>query len=175
VAGSDSAGTQLHLEVDLGSLDTGVGMRNRHMRDDYLEVKRYPYAIYTGVIQSVRATGPGAFRVTAAGTMMIHGVKKPMEVPCDVLEAGTGYRAHCALHVQLSDFDIEIPRLMFLKLSNDIGLDVAFTVKPSAAPPPLHDGHPLRTRIEPVRPLDHRPQDPVEQLVVGAVLEAQVQ
>lgn len=128
-AGSDTAGTQLHLEVDLASLDTGVGMRNRHMRDDYLEVKRYPYATYTGTIESVEAAGPGAYRVTATGTMMIHGVKKPMDIPCDVRAAGSGYRAQCAFHVLLSDFRIAIPRLMFLKLSNDISLKADFTVR----------------------------------------------
>jgi len=130
-AGSDSAGTRLHLEVDLGSLDTGVGMRNRHMRDDYLEVKKYPYAVYTGVIERVEATDSGAYRVTAAGTMEIHGVKKRMEVPCEVTEAGPGYRAHCLFHVRLPDFRIEIPKLMFLKLSDDIALDVAFTAAPA--------------------------------------------
>ena len=38
--GSATEGTQLYLEVDLGSLDTGLGLRNRHMRDTTISRSR---------------------------------------------------------------------------------------------------------------------------------------
>jgi polyisoprenoid-binding protein YceI len=122
--------TELYFEVDLGSLETGIGLRNRHMRANYLETDRYPYAVYSGELKGVSVTETG-FSVTARGTLSIHGIDRPAEVPCRVSPVQDGYRVTCAFQVLLSDYDIEIPKVMFLKLANDIDLDVDFMVRPA--------------------------------------------
>ena len=127
--------TELYLEVDLASLDTGIGLRNRHMRDNYLEVEQYPYAAYRGRITAVQPGVDGGARVTASGTFTVHGVSREREISCDVSPAGAGYRARCAFQVLLSDHDIEIPKVMFLKLANDIQVELEFTVSPSGGTP----------------------------------------
>jgi len=128
VGGND---TEFYLEVDLASIDTGIGLRNRHMRDNYLEVARYPFASYRGSIVSVAsAPGGGAFRVTTRGDLTIHGVTRPMEIPCDVTAEGRGYRTRCSFQVLLSDHQIEIPSIMFLKLANEIRLELDFAMAP---------------------------------------------
>jgi polyisoprenoid-binding protein YceI len=123
--------TELYFEVDLASLDTGIGLRNRHMRDNYLEVRDHPYASFGGTITRVEALSGDGFRVTATGGMSIHGVERRMEIPCEVTPRGRGYRTRCSLEVLLSDFDIEIPRIMFLKLANEIRLELDFSVAPA--------------------------------------------
>ena len=130
--GMDTGGddTELYLEVDLGSLDTGIGLRNRHMRDNYLEVREFPYAAFSGRVLRVEERTGGGFRVSAGGTMSIHGVDREMEIPCDVEPRGPGYQARCSFVVLLSDYDIEIPKVMFLKLANEIRLELDFTVQP---------------------------------------------
>ena len=130
-AGSAPEGTQLYLEVDLASLDTGLGLRNRQMRDNYLEVEEFPYAFLDATIGEVAAVAAGVFRVTAQGVMDIHGVAREMDIACDVSERGEGYGVRCTFTVLLSDFDIEIPRIMFLKLANEVRLELDFTVRPA--------------------------------------------
>ncbi len=125
VGGDD---TEIYLEVDLASIDTGIGLRNRHMRDNYLEVQRYPYASYRASIVRVTAGPGGAFRVDSRGAMTIHGVTRPVEIPCDVTPEARGYRARCSFQVLLTDYQIEIPSIMFLKLSNEIRLELDFAV-----------------------------------------------
>ena len=135
---SDTTGgddTELYFEVDLASLDTGIGLRNRHMRDDYLEVEKYPYASFKGKIVHSEASGNGDARLTATGTFTVHGVSMDREITCDVTPTGPGYRAKCAFPVLLSDHHIEIPKVMFLKLSNEIQVDVEFTVAPAGSRP----------------------------------------
>ena len=129
--GSAPEGTQLYLEVDLASLDTGLGLRNRHMRNNYLEVEEFPYAFFDATIERVEATAAGVFRVMARGVMNIHGVERSVDIPCDVVERGEGYRVQCVFNVLLSDFDIEIPKIMFLKLANEARLELDFTVRPA--------------------------------------------
>lgn len=123
--------TELYLEVDLASIDTGIGLRNRHMRDNYLEVEQYPYATYEGSIVSVAASSGGGFRVTSRGAMTIHGVTRAMEIPCDVTPSGRGYRTQCSFQILLTDHGIDIPRIMFLKLANEIRLELDFAMAPA--------------------------------------------
>jgi polyisoprenoid-binding protein YceI len=38
----------VRVEVDLASLDTGIPMRNKHMRENHLETSKYPKAVFEG-------------------------------------------------------------------------------------------------------------------------------
>lgn len=129
VAGMPTDSSQLYFEVDLTSLHTGIGMRDRHMDAD-LQVQKHPYAEFKGALTRVAADSAGTFRVTSRGTMSIRGVEKLMTIPCHVSPSGSGYRVHCDFPVLLSDFHVSIPKLMFLKVSNRIHLDVKFSVMP---------------------------------------------
>ena len=120
--------TEFYLEVDLASLETGIGLRNRHMRDNYLEVGRFPYATFSGHIVRTEETTSGDYRVTASGDFTVHGVARPRELTCRVSPVGAGYRVVCGFEVLLTDHDIEIPKVMFLKLANEIRLELDFTV-----------------------------------------------
>lgn len=126
--------TEFYVEVELASLDTGIGLRNRHMRDNYLEVEDYPYATFGGFIEAVSLQGAGTVRVVATGTLGIHGREQERTVPCAAEPLGDGYRIRCSFQVLLSDFDIDIPQVMFLKLANEIELELDFALKPADAP-----------------------------------------
>lgn len=126
--------TEFYLEVELASLDTGIGLRNRHMRDNYLEVEDHPYATFGGFIEGTSAEGDGTLRVVATGSLGIHGREQDRSIPCTVEPLAEGYRIRCGFQVLLSDFDIEIPQVMFLKLANEIELELDFALKPADAP-----------------------------------------
>jgi polyisoprenoid-binding protein YceI len=128
LARGSTAGSEFYLEVDLGSVDTGIGLRNRHMRDNYLETDRYPYATFSGVFAGVDEGDDGWTRVTGSGDLGIHGVSRTRDIVCEVAPAGSGFRARCSFEVLLSDFDIEIPKVMFMKLANEIRLELDFYV-----------------------------------------------
>ena len=69
--------SQLHFEVDLRTLDTGIGLRNRHMRENYLETEQYPKAAYTGKITKAEKLEENQFEVQVSGEMNIHGISIP--------------------------------------------------------------------------------------------------
>ena len=121
--------TEFYFEVELAGLDTGIGLRNRHMRDNYLEVERYPYATFEGTVEELGPDPDGGLRLTAAGAFSVHGVSRAMRVPCQVASEGDGWRVRCAFQVLLSDHDIEIPQVMFLKLANEIELELDFALR----------------------------------------------
>ncbi len=126
------AGGKIYFEVELASLDTGMGLRDRHMRENYLETERFPYAEYSAEIEGVRVDSGGGWIVTASGTFRVHGVGRPLSAECPVSPTGGGYRVRCEFQVRLPDHDIEIPSLMFLKISEVVELTVDFHVSPAA-------------------------------------------
>ena len=129
VEGTAFEGSEMYFEVELNGLDTGIGLRNRHMRERYFQTDKYPYATYTGVIRRVDAAEGGALAVTSSGTMAIHGKEQSITIPCTATADGSGYRIQCRFQVLLSDYDIEIPSLMFMKISETIQLDLDFFVR----------------------------------------------
>jgi len=131
LASGSTEGSDFYLEVDLGSLDTGIGLRNRHMRDNYLETDRFPYATFGGSFVEVSEGDDGWMRVTGRGDLGIHGISRSMEIVCDVAPSEGGFRARCSFEVLLSDFDIEVPKVMFMKLANEIRVELDFFVAPA--------------------------------------------
>ena len=133
-AGTAFDGSELYFEVDLASLDTGIGLRNRHMRDNYLEVDRYPWAAFTGTVDRIIET-PEGWSVRSPGTFAVHGVEQPRVLNCAVTdEAEDAYRVECVFDVSLGDHEIEIPRVMFLKLAEDVRVTVSFRLRPVSSP-----------------------------------------
>ena len=122
--------SEVYLEVELGDLDTGIGLRNRHMRDNYLETDKYPYAQYSGKCIDIQREQPaGVHIVTCEGTMKIHGVENPLQIQGRVEEVDNGIRVATEFSVELPDYDIAVPKVMFLKINETIRLDIRFTVK----------------------------------------------
>jgi polyisoprenoid-binding protein YceI len=126
--GDDYGDSELYFEVDLSALDTGIGLRNRHMRENYLETDKYPYASYSGKLDRVSVNDDGAFLVQSSGKLSIHGVEQAHSIVCRVTREGSTYRIQCEFAVQLPDFSIDVPSFMFLKISETIELALDFHV-----------------------------------------------
>jgi polyisoprenoid-binding protein YceI len=128
-SGGNYDSSEAYFEVDLGSLDTGIGLRNRHMREEYLETDKYPYAHFKGkIIQAAKEEGSDS-KVTLAGNFFIHGVERPVTISGSVIPINDSYHVLCNFAVKLSDYNIKIPTLMFLKISEVIELQLDFYVK----------------------------------------------
>ena len=120
--------SKLYFEVDLRTLDTGIGLRNRHMRENYLHTDKYPYAKFSGRVTSAKQQGSST-AVVVRGNMDIHGVKKPMQVSGTLHPADGGLRIKTDFEVKLTDHGIEVPEFMFLKIDETMQLVVDFTLK----------------------------------------------
>lgn len=129
---TDLTASEFYFEVDLGSLDTGIGLRNRHMRDNYLETNRFPFASFEGRVTALQQEGPGSYRAATSGTLAIHGVERERQIECLASPAGEALRVKCSFTVSLSDHDIPIPKLMFMKIDEVMELDLDFFLIPAA-------------------------------------------
>ena len=128
-----SAGS-VTLSVDMNSLDTGVGLRNREMRDRYLQTPKFPTATFQSksveAPASIAANAPADIRV--AGDFMLHGVTKAMTIPVRVVVLPDG-RIHATSQfaVHMPDFGINVPKNVLVTVNDEVPvrLDIWATAK----------------------------------------------
>jgi polyisoprenoid-binding protein YceI len=126
---AETAGS-VDVTVGLGSLRTGIGLRDRHMREKYLETHKYPTAklhVDKSAIQFPSAGKP--VNAKSSGLLTLHGVTK--RVPFQYSATGTQQRASVNghLHVNMNDFKIHVPSYLGVTVKPDVEVVVEFGVK----------------------------------------------
>lgn len=116
-----AAGCRVEVQVDLASLDTGIGLRNQHMRENHLETARFPTADFRAdsLVGAPAALVPGETAVlTLAGELSLHGVTRPLVTPVSVTLAADGATldVRAEFTVALADFAIPRPKFLVMKL-----------------------------------------------------------
>ena len=129
-----SSGFDGSLAVDLRTIDTGIALRNDHLKEKYLEVDKgagYEQAVLSDVVlQGLNAdapTGKGSF----TGSLMLHGVKKTVTGPAEIRQAGTGWRVRASFPVNLPDYNIDKPRYLGVGVKDTVQVSVTFTATQS--------------------------------------------
>ncbi|MFH1701728.1 MAG: YceI family protein [Candidatus Zixiibacteriota bacterium] len=128
---SQSETSDIYFEVQLNSLDAGNSMYNRHLKEDYLETEKYPYAEFKASIKKIEQLTDSTFAAYVEGDFSIHGRKKKIAIVGQTVKLGDLLRVECEFTVKLSDYDIEIPKLMFIEADDDIKVNLDFYIKPS--------------------------------------------
>jgi polyisoprenoid-binding protein YceI len=76
----DLTTAKVTLSIEAGSIDTGIGMRDSHLRsEDFFDIKKFPSITF----ESQRVEGSGR-RVNVYGQLTIHGVTRDIEVPVEI-------------------------------------------------------------------------------------------
>jgi polyisoprenoid-binding protein YceI len=133
---ADMAHASGTVNVDLLTLDTGIAMRNEHMRG-FLETAKFPQAIFkfTRIDVAGNKLEPGKLvEGKATGTITIHGVTRALVAPIELTYLPQGdpkYRAGDWLHfysqfkTHISDFGIALPNTVLgPKVSNDLTIEI---------------------------------------------------
>jgi polyisoprenoid-binding protein YceI len=122
------------VRVDLRTLDTGIEMRNGHMKA-VLEAEKYPYATFK--LQALKAKKLQVNKPVmgvATGLFTLHGVTKRLTVPVNLTylpEQDAKYRpgdwvaASAEFKINLSDYKITLPAgILGLKVANEVTIDL---------------------------------------------------
>lgn len=150
------------FEVDLASIDTGIPLRNEHMRDNFLETAKFPKAIF-----KVKSIGQPAVlkdgqktTLKATGEFSLHGKTVAKDIPVDVTyfkncKSTQGKFENCDLmqikstfSVPFKDYAIKRPEIVFQKLADTVIVTVAATARHEVAKEPAKASEPKK----PMRP-----------------------
>lgn len=115
--------------LDLTTLDTGIGKRDKDMRET-LETDDYPFAEFYGTLETQLDAGiPRAQPVTVVGDFTIHGVTRRIEIDGTITPSDEGLRVEAEWELNLNDYDIKPPSLLIIKVDEvqQIRIDALLT------------------------------------------------
>lgn len=124
---------QVRVEVDLASLDTGIDLRDRHMRENHLHTDAYPKAVFTGGrLSELSATqlAPGVtVKGTIDGTMELHGKRQPLRAALEMTLQDSTLHIVTRFRLRLSDYAIPRPQFLVMRLDETQSITADLTAR----------------------------------------------
>ncbi len=126
---TDEKSVEGALDFDLKTLKTGLGLRDRHMRDKYLEVEKFPVAKFTPTV--VPWKDPSAANQTAVtsapftGKLTLHGVEAPVSGTMTTKPAAGG-KVDCefSFKIKMADYKIDTPKFAEITVAETVDVIV---------------------------------------------------
>ena len=112
------------IEISMSDLYSDNKKRDEHMHET-VEASLFPKAVFE--VKDVVAKSGDNY--TLKGTMSLHGVSKPMSFEGSIVEEGNKVRIKATGGMKMSDFGIIPPSMMFMKVRDQIDLNVEVLLK----------------------------------------------
>ena len=126
---ADPGGVSGALRVDLQTLETGIAVRDRHMRENYLEVEKGPeFAVATfDQIRIEKLAGKSTFK----GTLLLHGQRQEVTGVADLQQKDGRIRVQAQFPIRVSAFQIPKPTYLGVGVRDEIQIKVVLTAEPA--------------------------------------------
>ena len=122
----DLATARISLSIEAASIDTGIGLRDTHLRStDFFDAERFP----TITFESQRVEAEGR-RATVTGRLTVRGVTREIAVPVDVAVSDVALVASGELVLNRRDYG-----MVYNSIVNPVGNEVrvSFTIRARAS------------------------------------------
>lgn len=117
---NDLSSSKFSVTVDVSSINTGNGMKNKHAKSDkWFDATKYPSITF---ISSKISKSTEGYQVE--GTLEMHGVKKQISIPFTF--GSNSFKG--SFNVNRMDFGVGTMEGMSKKVSNEIALDISVPV-----------------------------------------------
>jgi polyisoprenoid-binding protein YceI len=122
--------TEGTIVLDAKEFDTGISMRNQHMREKYLETQKCPNV--TLDLKGAKLPQGGAGSADVDGTMEAHCVKKPVKLHVTVTKSGDVLEANSSFPINVTDYGIPQPKFAVVTMQPVV--EVTTLIRFSQAP-----------------------------------------
>jgi polyisoprenoid-binding protein YceI len=116
--------------VPLKNLSTGISLRDKHMKEKYLETEKYPDAELRVRRADLKVPTPGGREETSAKALLkLHGREKPVVFNYRASESGGVYSVDGSLRLNIAEFGIITPTFMGVTVRPDVEVRASFRVE----------------------------------------------
>ena len=113
------------IVVDARSGDTGIGARDKDMRESVLEAQRYPEIILDPQLCTLEMRSGGQFQATMRGVMTLHGGRHDIALTVQGQLVGDNLTAKAHFSVPYVDWGLKDPSVLFLTVAKQVDIDIA--------------------------------------------------
>lgn len=113
------------IVVDAGSGESGNGSRDRTMKEDVLEIAKFPAIVFHAerVDGALATNGPST--VTLHGTLDIHGTRHQVALPAKVEVKDGVLRGTTRVEVPFKAWGMHDPSMFILHVADVVGVEIA--------------------------------------------------
>jgi polyisoprenoid-binding protein YceI len=120
-------GDNVLITVPLANLTTGIGLRDRHMKEKYLEIAKYPSATLSLARGALKLpSGADKVEADAPSTVNIHGQARPVTVHYEVKRDGSSLITRGRFHINMNDFGIAVPSYLGVTVKPEVDVSANF-------------------------------------------------
>ncbi|HBS87299.1 MAG: hypothetical protein A2W91_03695 [Bacteroidetes bacterium GWF2_38_335] len=124
------------ININTGEMIFGVKMKafefklplaEEHFNENYVESEKYPNAKFKGKIlnfSEVNLKKEGKYEVEAEGDLEIHGVTRKIKEKAMLLVKENKIVATCSFSINISDYNIKVPKLVEDKVAKEIPIEL---------------------------------------------------
>lgn len=126
----DLATSTVDFYLDLTTLKTGIGKRDKDMRET-LETDQHPFAEFFGRL--VSSFDPNSSAVQPAkvrGKFTLHGVTRTVEIDGTLQKTDRGLKVQAAWKINIEKYDIEPPSLLIVRVDEIQNVRIDAVLRP---------------------------------------------
>ncbi|MTI31868.1 YceI family protein [Cytophagales bacterium RKSG123] len=117
---------QIAFVVPISSFQFEKPLMQEHFNENYMETEKYPTSTFKGRVKGY-VEEKGKQEVVAEGELNIHGVSRKVNIPGTLEQKEDSIFIQASFMTLLKDHKIKIPKLVFLKIAEEIEVKVNFT------------------------------------------------
>jgi len=122
------ADSTVDFYVDVHTLKTGIGMRDRDMMET-LDADNHPFADFYGKITSdFDPLSKDPRKVTVKGKFSVHGVSRQVTINGTMQKADKGLQVKASWTLDMTDYNINPPSILFYRVSEKVDISLNTTL-----------------------------------------------
>jgi polyisoprenoid-binding protein YceI len=132
--------TTIVLKTTTNDIQFGVPMisfkfrkplMEEHFNENYVESDKYPICTFKGKInEQIDYTKDGEHKVSAKGTLNLHGVTKEIEATGTLTIKGNELSITSTFKIRVADYNIKVPSLYVRNVAEVVDVTVNATLEP---------------------------------------------
>jgi polyisoprenoid-binding protein YceI len=125
----DASNGNIAFVIPINEFQFKKSLMQEHFNEKYMDTEKYPKSTFQGKIIGFDANATATQNVKAQGKLTIHGVTRDVEIPGTIEKQGDKLVMNSVFIVKLVDYKVEIPKLMWQNIAEQVEVTVNFTYK----------------------------------------------
>lgn len=123
------SGPEGTLTLDLSTLDSGIALRDEHLKEKYLEIQKGNGTFRNAEVSLTQFSLPEGEsflkeKVPFTGKLKLHGIERPIEGDVKIEKKGNTLKIDTQFPLKLSDYQIAIPNYAGITVGEEVKVTV---------------------------------------------------
>lgn len=122
------SGNNVVLTVKIDGFTTGIALRDRHMKEKYLETSKYPTARFEVDKSKLKFPSGGSVSGSTEGKLTMHGVTRPVKISYRAEGDSKRAKVEGSAQLNIKEFNIDVPSYLGVTVKPNVDVQVQLGV-----------------------------------------------